>query len=94
MKLDSKLKRQIEIADALLTALMKGRVKAFDLPKCGVSRLSMTEMCDAVNYLNRCGIHVSRIDSGGNPTWDILSVDHKTLKAAGENLLTFFKKTV
>ena len=86
MSLDQTLLNKVKLANALLCDLMKGPVYHDSLPLCGKTRLSKIEMFESVQYLNECGIEVSRVDSGGTPTWEILSVNRKLLKENGDYL--------
>ena len=88
MKLDDV--RILKHSNILLGALMNGTVHYYALPH----PLTNTDMYHAVQWLNSVGIRVSRTDSGGCPTWDIVSVDNKTLIKNGKIILTMLKNKV
>jgi len=74
MTLTKEEKEELRLATILLKALVKGPVYFFDLP---ILHIWHGDMYTAVKCLNRLGIKVERTDSGGKPTWEIISISNE-----------------
>ena len=49
----------------------------FDFMEC---RISSSDLPDAIDFLASFGLHLARIDAGGNPTWGIEKIDGQARK--------------